>query len=260
MDNLSRSLWMSLAVGVALVFLAACGGSSTGGRTATPPLQIDVTSPAASVDPAVTPRPPTVKVAPTSAGSSATQSTPGPCPNENACTVGRALASALSRGDADFVLGHWPAAQFTCPGPAAKGEGQPLPLCDGAPAGEVRTGYLVSGSTTAFADSREGIAAWIRTPPRAGGAWALRTVGCPPGSGAPACSDRALIVMTAGTPVKGPDVLFDVAQSGGQWRITGLMRGATFQPALDLVLVNGGFVAAESHSSVPAGTRFYRVN
>ena len=251
MDNVRRSVCVAVLVAVATMLAVACGGSS---GSATPSVSPVVTA-AASV---------TGKVSVTATASPAATAAPiatqhpiEPCPDQSACDFGHSLAAALKSGDASFILSRWSAEPTTCPGDVPQ-LGGPFPLCDGAVAGEVRFGYPFRGSTEGSELSAAQVGTLFGTPPYAGSPWALRTVGCPPPIGTAPCSDSAIIVLS--TQSVGPDLLFDVSQTDGQWAFTLQTQGPLFQPDLDSILVNGGFVGTSTHGSVPDDTRFYRVN
>ena len=54
--------------------------------------------------------------------------------------------------------------------------------------------------------------------------------------------------------------IFDLSVGTGDWAIGLVTGGPLFQSQLDQALQDGGTVATESHSSVPAGTVYYRMN
>ncbi|HVA92548.1 MAG TPA: hypothetical protein VNL71_22230 [Chloroflexota bacterium] len=245
MDNLRRAVCAGILVAAVTILAAACGGSS---GSATPSVAPPLTATAA-IDP---PASPALTAAPT-----ATQHPIEPCPEQSVCYLGHSLAAALKSGDATLILDHWPAQAATSPGDVPQ-LGGPFPLCDGAAAGEVRSGYTLLGSTEGSVLSKAQVGTLFGTPPYSGSPWALRTVGCPPSTGATPCSDGAIIVLS--TQSVGPDLLVGLSLDAGSWTINFVRRGPLFQEDLDSVLVNGGIVGGSGGGPMPAGTRFYRVN
>lgn len=201
-------------------------------------------------------------VSPTSTPSAtAVATSSGSCPAETICSDARQLLDALNRHDADAILGRMQIQEFTCPGGPAIGDGSPYPLCDGATAGEKRSGYRVANSVTFVVVSRDQMAEVLALGPNAAPwVWTLRTIGCPPAAGQSPCATRGLVVAAPQGTRARDYFIFDLSVGAGDWAIRQLTAGPLFQPQLDQALQDGGTVAKESHLSVPAGTVFYSIN
>jgi DNA-binding CsgD family transcriptional regulator len=66
------------------------------------------------------------------------------CPvNSAACEVALQLQPVVEGRDLDTLVSLMSSEDHVCPGGAPQGAGGPFPLCTGASAGEVRTGYLI---------------------------------------------------------------------------------------------------------------------
>ena len=59
----------------------------------------------------------------------------------NACSFASQLARHVLEGDGEAVMSSSKSTFYECPGPDAAAIGPPFPLCEGAPAGEVRAGF-----------------------------------------------------------------------------------------------------------------------
>jgi hypothetical protein len=71
------------------------------------------------------------------------------CPvDDRVCGVASEVEDILASGDADVFIEHFEERQFECPGPESTGKGEPFPLCLGASAGELRSGYLFLNDST----------------------------------------------------------------------------------------------------------------
>lgn len=85
------------------------------------------------------------------------------CPIEEVmCNLGESLEVALGNGDYDSIVDLMQSREETCPGGAPQGAGGPFPLCEGAPQGEVRTGYQLARrySEGSIVD-REGVVTYL---------------------------------------------------------------------------------------------------
>jgi hypothetical protein len=209
-----------------------------------------------SVNPAVSPT-----STPAATAATAVATSPGACPAEAICSDARQLLDALNRHDADAILGRMQIQEFTCPGGPAIGDGSPYPLCDGATAGEKRSGYREANSVTFVVVSRDQQAQGLALGPGAAPwVWSLRTIGCPPAAGQTPCASRGLVVAAPQGTGARDYFIFDLSVGTGDWAIGLVTGGPLFQSQLDQALQDGGTVATESHSSVPAGTVYYRMN
>ena len=89
---------------------------------------------------------------------------PGPHAAD-ACSFANQMAKAVIDGNGDRVVSSARSTFFTCPGPNTSGAGQPLPLCNGAAAGETRAGFPIrriqsEGGAINEADAARLVAEW----------------------------------------------------------------------------------------------------
>ncbi len=89
------------------------------------------------------------------------------CPiGADACSFASQIAQNVLEGDGDAVMSSSKSTFYECPGPNSSGAGQPLPLCEGAPAGEMRAGFPFTttfqgeGSVVTEADAARIISEW----------------------------------------------------------------------------------------------------
>ena len=153
-----RYLWVFVA---AALFLGACGGDDGGDEndaTASPtvaPTEVATTATAT--------RTATAALTATATASPAAEA----CPiAADVCSFASQVAQNVLEGDGDAVMSSSKSTFFECPGPNSQGAGQPLPLCEGAAAGEMRAGFPFitsfqgEGSVVTEADATRLISEW----------------------------------------------------------------------------------------------------
>src|SRR5436190_702966 len=78
------------------------------------------------------------------------------------------------------------------------------PLCNGASAGEKRSGFRVANSVTYAVDSPDQLAEVLGLGPNAApSTWSLRAIGCPPEPARTVCASRGLVVASQ-QGIRGP--------------------------------------------------------
>jgi hypothetical protein len=127
------------------------------------------------------------------------------CPvDPGTCAFAALISQSLATGAYDEIVNRLQLESFTCPGQPPM-LGGPFPLCDGAPAGEVRPGTTVGflsseGAVMAPEEYREILDRWTTTPVQPTSdqfgvpSSRLYSVGCP--AGAPPCRDRYVLVFS----------------------------------------------------------------
>jgi hypothetical protein len=163
-------VWAVAAIPIAL--LVACSDSNGGGlsglgpgaqSTTTP----SVVAPTSEATASATTAPETPTRAPETPTTEAPTATPTPeddCPIEAAiCNIAESLSVALEEGNYGAIVDLVQGRQETCPGGEPLGAGGPFPLCDGAAAGEMRTGYQMSRRySEGFVGSAEHVVAFLQ--------------------------------------------------------------------------------------------------
>lgn len=155
-----RYLWVLIA---AALFLGACSGDDGGDEddaTASPTVTAtEVASTATATR--------TATATSTSTASATASPVAEACPiAADACSFASQVAQNVLEGDGDAVMSLSQTTFFECPGPNTQGAGQPLPLCEGAPAGEMRAGFPFittfqgEGSVVTEADAARLISEW----------------------------------------------------------------------------------------------------
>ena len=108
------------------------------GATATPETEPPTATSEASAPATATPALPTATAVPG-------ETPEGRCPIEEiVCNMAESLEVALQDGNYGAIVELRQSREETCPGGEPQGAGGPFPLCEGAPQGEVRTGYQLS--------------------------------------------------------------------------------------------------------------------
>ena len=149
----------------------------------------------------------------------------------------------------------------TCPD-AGQGAGGPLPLCEGAAAGEVREGVLELGDSTRFVRSATETAALLQSvadPTKSQSfAWRPATIACTPAD--PGCEHCLLLVFvptTANMQGLQPTLAFDVSIEGGVWTIERLVSFYTQLRAMVAPIVTGGTLANPPHGGLVDFLTYY---
>jgi hypothetical protein len=230
---------------VLVAFAAACtdddDNGDGAGATATVPA-------AASSTPAQSPEP-TIPV--------------GPCPvdDPDVCAFADQVLTLLVAADYDGIVTLARAQEYECPGVRPDGAGGPFPLCDDAPAGERRMGYIFGRlQSEGGIASAEGLAADIESFAEGEGTGppGLASIGCAAEEGATGCANSFVLIFTR----EGSQSLlrFGVSRSADATQIVETFQGLT---VLNPAYISGGDEDAPPLLSEPASgdsTRYIAVD
>ena len=131
------------------------------------------------------------------------------CPTTTlACQAADDFARFLRFSDFDSMFKGVEATPMVCPGPEANGLGGPYPLCNGAPAGQLRNGFPVTlhgseGEVLSAPDFRSLVTTSVGDPKRL----RLRAIGCDASKG---CERFVVIFEITGQPQVQPQVVYFV--------------------------------------------------
>jgi hypothetical protein len=207
----------------------ACGGGGTD-------IEGTPTSPAASPTAAIV-------QTPTDSG----------CPvASDTCAFAETIDRAVQIPDFSAVVSNARAREYSCPDPRPPGLGGPYPLCDGATAGESRSGYEIAylSSEGVVVDARglqEALDGWARSPDSSAsdafgdGGNRLYTVGCT--TGEPACRDRFALVFSqlrSGVPTRIELILYFEQAQPGDPQLVWTAIGPLLEPGQEHDALSGG--------------------
>lgn len=227
--------WASLVLAVPVIFWLvanACGGTSQSGSS-TPHSTIDPGASATSV------RPPSLRSF--------------PCKEwPEACEMRQRLEQATLSRDQKALLALWLPVTVECTQPLV-GVDAPTELCEGAEAGERRTGYLLGNESRAVAMPASAVTG---LPPEAdAGTFRAATMGCPAEGGQLDCSRHFIVVFTWHRPDGVRFLwLYDCDAVQGVVR---MLRALMHGEGVTSVLVAGGDTGV--HPLLPDGFTFLAV-
>jgi hypothetical protein len=236
----------AVALLAAFAFLAAtaCGGDDSTGETPTPAVPGTGTAAATAT--------------PTSPAATETASPEAGCPMvASACAQAGLIRAWIAAGDLDALVGAAEVRDYTCPAEPPN-LGGPYPLCEGAPAGEVRAGMAVArryseGSTLSPEQYRDFLRGFVdAVDPEAGdaqgsGELRLVAVSCrPPGEDPAACSESIAIfsgILGAGREARERRELLlfflDTSAGGDEVRVRETWTGIMLEGEPELIFETG---------------------
>ncbi|MBI2767290.1 MAG: hypothetical protein HYX53_15445 [Chloroflexi bacterium] len=240
-----RFLPVFLALTLATLFLAACGGDDDGspGATATRPA-----SPGPSASAAATQA---------TAAAAATPAGPADCPVSDAslCGFAASVQASLQKGSVDPVIDATERQDVTCKGADTKPTDATAAVCKGKAAGEVVTGYLTGtrnseGGFVSRAALSQVYARWGLNPPAqvsddyGGGLLRLMTIGSPSRDG---CTGCHVLVYSWIEPFQPGDdrytrkaFVLDVEKLAS-WKISLSTSGVILPSEADAILLGGTY-------------------
>ena len=178
---------------------------------------------------------------------------PVPCPvDERACEAAATIQGWLDEGEPAAILARYPASDHTCPGPEPEFHGEPFPLCNGATAGEIRTGYVLGIDTTALVYSLERMTELLdqRGTNRD---WRAVSVACPREADPAHCQQSTVVSFAAFSPAgelmdEQGLILFELKFDGSGWHLQ--MITSAFLFGLRETLIHGGEIPVDAHAAV----------
>ena len=169
------------------------------------------------------------------------------CPDPDwLCGAARTLEESIRASRPDLLLATFRFEPVVCP-PVSQGAGGPYPLCDGAPVGETRNGFVFMNDAQGFTFDSAAASTYagkVTDAQTKDGNWRVRSLACD----ADGCS-RALVVLgfqlDAGGLAERNVLIFTVRKESSSFSVESMTNAAFVGEGT--VLLNGGALANPSH-------------